>query len=325
MAWDSVPWFVGGQAKHSAGVSRLLAHVAAGGREGIIGPTDLEVRELAVPGTKVRVFPGACAIINRALNVKYEMYLGRNLAAEDVAIAPTSASGGRSDLIVARVENPYLNGEPWPEPTTPEEAAAQQYIRTAVIPGVPAGTKTVKQLNLGYSAIPLGRIDLPASTGTVLQSYIKDLRFMADVASDTEQFIIQQAGGDTLGETVMTVWPYSLQQQVQVPEWATQANVHVTVAGAFYGPGNARGDIRVDVGGQKTQVTVFDVASSELSRADVHAGGSVGIPAALRGSTINVFAEARSYTAGITTHLVSDANTTAIMTIQWRAVPASNF
>lgn len=326
MAWDSVPWFIGGAAKHSAGVGRLLAHVAARGQEGIIGPTDLEVRELAVPGTKVRVFPGACAIINRALNVKYEMYLGRNLAAEDVDIAATSASGGRSDLIVARVENPFLNGEPWPEPATPEEAAARQYIRSAVIPGVPASTKSVKELNLGYSAIALARVDLPASTGTVLQTYIKDLRFMADVASDTEQFIIQQEGGDTLGETVMTVWPYALNQQVRVPEWATKANVHVTVAGAYYGPGNARGDIRVDIGGQKTQVTVYDVESTQLSRADVHAGGSINIPASMRGATVNVFSEARKYTdPGINTQLVSDGNTTCIMTIQWRATPASNF
>jgi hypothetical protein len=322
VGWDPVPWFVDQPAEHSAGVARLLAYVAARGREGIITPTDLEVRELATPGTSVRVYPGACAILNRAVGVTSEAYLGRNLSADVVPIAATSGSGPRTDLIVARVENPFPTGEPWPDPADP---AAGPYIKTAVISGVPPTTTTVKQLALGYSAIPLARVTLPASTGTVLQSHITDLRYMADVQTDSDQYVIQQAGQDTLLETVLTVWPGAMNVPVFVPEWATSANLHCVVAGAYYGPGNVRGDIRIDLGGLKTQSTVYDVDSAALSRADVHAGGKVTIPAAMRGTTVNVFTEARKYTTpGINTSLVSEDSTTCVMNIQWRADRASN-
>lgn len=94
-----------------------------------------------------------------------------------VAIAATGSAGGRSDLIVAQVEDPNMAGEPWQTPTNP---AVGPYIFTRVIPNVPAGTTSLRPLGYsGRSAIVLARVDLPASTGTVTASMITDLRELA--------------------------------------------------------------------------------------------------------------------------------------------------
>lgn len=322
MGWDPVPWFIEGGAQHSANIARKLAYAALGGQEGIIGATDLEVRATAVPGTNIRVYPGAGGIRNRASGIRDEMYLGTNLTEDLVAITATSASGPRSDMIIARVENPYPTGEPWPDPTNP---VVGPYIRTAVISNVGSGALVIPPAFAGYSAIPLARIDMPASTATVAQSYITDLRFMAPVQREHRQFVIQQAGTDTASETVFTLWPYALNQPVKVPLWATKASIHAVVAGARFGPGNVRGDIRSGLDTLKTQINVYDVSATTADRTDVHSGGNIDIPAALRGTTVNVYVEARKYTAvDINTSLVSDQFTTCILDIEFSAAPASN-
>src|SRR4051812_43725829 len=150
MPWDSVPWAVGGGAQHSSEVARLVTYIATGGQQGILNSTDLAVLPLLVPGAGVRVEPGAAVIVNKALNALNDSYVAR-LPSEDVVT--TNANGGaalRSDLVVARVENPFISGEPW---ALPSDVTVGPYIFTRVIQGVPANTITLDALNLGYTGI----------------------------------------------------------------------------------------------------------------------------------------------------------------------------
>lgn len=332
--WDPVPWFVGGGAQHTTNVARLVSYATFGGQEGIVGPKDLEVRELAVPGTKVRVFPGACAILNRAAGIKYEEYVGRLPIEDTVDIAATGAGGSRTDLIVARVENPFVGGEPWDDPAEP---TVGPYIFTRVIPGVPSGIKSVKELGLGYSAIALAKVTLPPSTGTVQQSHITDLRRMAPILRQREQNIVQPSSQDTLFETTYLVWPWQLSTPTTVPEWATHVYVHASITGLAYGPGTARGDARVDFGGVpgaigeplttpgvKSQVTVFEETAAAANRATLHVGGLLAIPAAMRGNTVKVQVEARKYTSGSTTNLIADVFSTGWIDLDYTASPEPN-
>lgn len=334
--WDPVPWMVGGGAQHSTNISRVLPYAAFGGREGIIGSTDLEVRPLAVPGGSVRVAPGACSILNRAPGASYEAYVAR-LPIEDVVdIAPTGAGGPRTDLIVARIENPFSQSETWPTPTNP---TVGPYVFTRVIPNVPAGIKSVRELGLSYPALTLAKVTLPASTATVLQSHVTDLRALSQVLRQREQNLIQPAAQHTLNSTTYVVWPYQFATPTDVPEWATHVYVHATVTGIRYGPGNVRGDARIDFGGVpgaagaavttpgvKSEVTVYDESvTTGTDRATLHVGGRLAIPAAMRGQNVKVMVEARRYSAGdITTSFVSETFTTCWMDLEYTTAPQPN-
>jgi hypothetical protein len=326
---------VGGGAEHSTNISRVLSYAAFGGREGIIGSTDLEVRALGVPGGTVRVAPGACAILNRAAGIKYEAYAGRLPVEDTVDIAPTTAGGGRTDLIIARVENPFITGEPYDDPPNPKVGP---YMFTRVISNVPSGIKSVRELGLAYSALTLAKVTLPASTGTVQQSHITDLRVLSQVLRQREQNLIQPTSQATLFQSVNTVWPWELVTPTDVPEWATHVYVHATITGIKYGPGNVRGDARIDFGGTpgqpgdpittpgvKSQVTVYDESSTTPNRTSLHVGGRLAIPVSMRGKTVKVMVEARKYTAAdINTSLVSDVMATCWIDLEYTAAPQPN-
>jgi hypothetical protein len=333
--WDPVPWFVEGGAKHSTSLARLMSYTAFGGQEGIIGSKDLEVRSLAVPGGSVRVFPGAASIINRAPGYKYETYVGRLPIEDTLPIAPTGAGASRTDLIVARVENPFTEPEAWDPPADP---TVGPYIHTRVIPGVPSGIKNVKELGLGYSALTLAKVTLPPSTGTVLQSHITDLRYMSPTLKDYDQNIVQPASQDTLFETNYLVWPWQLSTPTNVPEWATHVYVHASLTGlSFSAAGTARGDARIDFGGVpgalgqplaspgvKSQVTVFEETSGAPNRAHLQVGGRLAIPASMRGQTVRVQVEARRYASGSTANLIADVYSTGWINLQYTAAPEPN-
>lgn len=228
MSWDSVPWFVGGGAEHSPEVARLLAYVAFGGRQGVLASTDLEVRELATPGTEVRAFPGACGILNRATGGSQQGYAGRLPSQDTVAIGATGSGETRSDLVVARVENPHIGGEPWSDPSDP---TVGPYIFTRVIADVPSSTTRLADVEPNQSGIALARIDMPESTATVIQDYITDLRQMSGVLTDYFQESIAHGSGITdvgTGETY-TDWPAST-TNVTVPQWATRMDLHSVIS-----------------------------------------------------------------------------------------------
>lgn len=290
MAWDSVPWFVGGGAQHSPEIARVLAYAAFGGAEGIVGPGDLVVKEQAVPDGTVQVLPGACSILNRASAQEYQAYVGRLPSADTVSISPTDATGGRSDLIVARIEDPWLAGEPWADPVDPTTGP---YVFTRVIPNVPAGTTSLQEVNPGESGIALARIDLPASTGTVTQALITDVRALPRARRESRLYVHNQASADNLLGTTWENWPGEAAFDVEVPEWA----VRVQIAGTFAGfkvsepngnGGNVLGDFRASLGSLTTQVTRFNYSSPpRLGKHDAGmtaVGDDLLVPESMRGT-----------------------------------------
>lgn len=235
MSWDTVPWFVGGGAEHSPEVARLMAYVAFRGNEGVLGAADLKVSALAVPGGAVRVAPGACSILNRATGGAYQAYAGRLPSEESgVTISPTSAGAGRSDLIIARIEDPFMPGEPWADPVDPKIGA---YVYTRVVPNVPTTTTSVAQINLGYSAIALARVDLPASTGTITDTMIVDLRRIANPRRESDRFVFFPGSDNNIPTTTNVIWPAVSTAQVRVPEWATNVRILATFQGIEHIPG----------------------------------------------------------------------------------------
>jgi len=310
MTWDDgVPWAIGGGSAMPAEILRLVSWAALGGQEGVFSSADLRISALETPGTSIRALPGACSIGNRALNASKELYIGRLFSQDVVSIVPTSATG-RSDLIVVQVENPYISGEPW---QIPEDPADGPYIFTRVISNVAATVKKVADLNLGISAITLARIDIPPSTGTVIQSMIKDLRTVVNPMTgavqppddggdgdDGDPVVVCPGGdGDDDGDddndvcdstqTTYIPWPFTANTDIAVPTWANYADITVTVISALaqnHGGswGGLFGFIRLILGGIAQEEQTF-ACNTEGRQDIVWQKVNVPIPAAQRGTT----------------------------------------
>lgn len=282
MSWDNVPWLVGGGALHSAEVGRLLAYVAFRGNEGVLAPGDLKVQALSTPDSAVTVDNGACAILCRAAGQEAQAYAGRLPAQDTVSIAATGSGAGRSDLIVARVEDPWLAGEPWADPADP---AVGPYIFTRVIQGVPSTTTSVTELSLGYSAIPLARIDIPASTSTITSAMITDLRKVANPRRERRLLNYYPSSNNDLTSGSFVTWPSVAATTIAVPSWAAGAIVRATVSSSALITASATGWLRANLGGLVTQASGIDENyTGSTSRFTTVVGGTLSIPSSMRGT-----------------------------------------
>ncbi len=288
--WDTTPWFVGGGAQHSPEVARLLAYAATGGVEGIISPGDLKVAPLAVPGSKVRVLAGAGIIRSRAAGGAQQSYVARNVSEDVVDIAATGSGSGRSDLIVAQVEDPFMAGEPYADPADPKVGP---YIYTRVIPNVAPGTTAAPS---GSTAIALARIDIPANTGTITAGMIKDLRKIAQPRRERQVRIWRPSETATLGPSTggQTPWTWlpRTNELIPCPEWATQVKLIVSIANILH-IGDLTGGIRAEYGWNGSGELYAPVAGlhhedttvGARTRTTVIAGGELTIPAGFRGKS----------------------------------------
>lgn len=328
MSVDPNPWAVEG-ATISEGMARMEAYIASGGREGIVGPTDLAVTATPTPGPQVRVAPGAVAINSRGTNVRYEQYHGRVLTATNVDIAGTGSSAGRSDLVIARVEDPNSPGETWPVPPDP---AAGPYFYLRVIPNVgqyvttgPTSVVSVDQLGLGYTAYALGRVDLPPSTATVTQGMIADVRGMTAPRSGRETYsstiVVPAMQQLTPANTAFTTFPSNATWTIPVPSWATHAKLTFSATGGYSTTGAGfSGFVRIEVD------TLIGPGLPIVGIGAAAVRGSVGpfvtefdIPAAMRGITHTARLSAAAYLAS--GNLILDQNSTITLRIDWFEAP----
>ncbi len=291
MTWDSVPWLVAGGAEHSAEVGRMLPYSALSGEEGIAGARDLTVRALATPGGAVTVDVGACTINSRYAGGQYQAYQGRKIAREQVTVSPTGAEG-RTDLVIARVEDPNPTGSAWPLPADPIRGP---YIFTRVIAGVPSGVTKVQQVpgRENDTAITLGRIAIPANTSAITQAMITDLRYLAQPRRRRLLFTRALTGTETDEAQVTAatnpdgeIFPNAAQWFVDVPQWATRCRVRADWAQVRYPAGNSYGRMWVRFGTKNTQQVAFNAPDvANVSRSTVVCADDIVIPPSMRGGT----------------------------------------
>jgi hypothetical protein len=242
MSFDPTPWFIGGGAYHSPDVARLLAYVAAGGTEGVAAPPDLKVT--ANGSGFVTVAPGAASILNRSADGENQAYVTRAPSETLVAVTPTGGSA-RSDLVVVVIEDPDF--APW---QVPDDPVAAQYVFARVIPNVPPNTVDASTLNLGYSAIALARLDIPAGTSNITAGMVHDVRRLGQAHSSREVQTDQPTANVSLTHAGPTFIAFpNFTAEVVVPAWANHASVlaHVTSLGVV--GGDTTGQMRVVFGG----------------------------------------------------------------------------
>jgi len=345
VVWDGVPWAVGGGARNSSETARLLVYLASGGQEGIVESADLSVKALETPGTQVRVLSGACVIRNRALGGAGQSYAARNASEDVIDVAPTSSSGPRSDLVIARVENNTISGEPWPVPPSVEDGP---YVYSRIISGVPITTKSVAELNLNYSAITLARIDIPSLTGTITQAMIKDLRSVMNVVTgpqppaggggdgcDEQDPVVDCPGGDgddgdnddgdACGNTQTTYlnWPFTAAWDLAIPSWANFADLVIEIQNVQVRGGSLGGFLRLILGGiaQAERSWRVDWPGATTRQNLPLTYTNLPIPANIRGTTVHWNLQSRVLSGFGAGKLLSTRSTRIKATIKFKRRP----
>lgn len=225
--FDGVPWMIGGgDAKHSANIGRVLAYAATSGSEGVIAPGDLKVSPSSgAADAKVHIATGACAIRNRYGNARSETYIARGIDVSDLTIGSTGSSG-RSDLIVAHVQDPQYGA------AAPADLANGPYIVPEVIPGVPATTKRAADLGLSEPMYELARIDIPPNTTAITAGMIVNLRKLVLPRTKNDVYMTGMTVTiDTPPEGSNYVEWAIFPKNIDIPYWATNVYVVSTLAG----------------------------------------------------------------------------------------------
>ncbi|WP_291280004.1 hypothetical protein [Galactobacter sp.] len=305
MAMDNVPWLVeeAGVA-HPSSSARTLAWAATGGQRGVIGSASMAVVPTSVPGPNVMVKAGGAVIPSTYAGAKQETYIVRNRTATTLPIAATGSAGGRTDAIIARIDDTGMTG------VHPDDVQAYDYAKVEVIQGVSAGVTDVDQLGLAYPAVLLAKVKLPASTGTVTAAMITDLRKIALAREETVQYPRPLVKGDNTGNDLVLTstqsypkgewWPNTGGedddglQYVDCPRWATRMQIRAEWLSVKMPKGSSWGSVWVSWGPgagsstptRSTQAFRWDADSASSQRVTLTVVDEVYIPAALRGTRI---------------------------------------
>jgi len=306
--WDAVPWFVGGNAKHSEEVARTLAFIASGGGEGVAQPGDLKVVPTTVPSGQLIVSAGGAMIRNRGANSYEQSYIGINLGPDPVQLAETGAIP-RVDMIVGRVEDlNAVGGSQWQgNGADPDDGP---FMFSRVIENVPA-TATRLQDVVGHEndvGIALARVAIPANTGTILASMITDLRKLARprserqiVKADPTDYYVTMAAGQ------WKPFPNVPLGGLVVPEWATHAVIRAETA-MKYLQGDAYANFRGFIGlpGEQATANLFSTFTIDASAGGgqyrqpfiMPSEGLFSIPASMRGKTVQITGAVQPVSSG---------------------------
>ena len=329
MTWDPVPFFVGGGATHSPEVARLVAYASTGAAEGIVSPGDLKVVPLSVPGSSVRVLAGAGLIPNRAAGGTQQTYAARNVSEDVKGVTATGSGSGRNDMVIARVEDPFMPGEPWADPSDP---TVGPYVFTRILTNVPASAVASPEAaaaylaSQGHSAIPLAGLILPSNTSTITTGMIRDLRKLARPRTQREIFMSNPTPEVAMNNELGTLWP-DYRPTVTVPSWATEAYVIATLSSVGQRGGAAQGLFTAVLGGGLNGITGFrannitydlDAPVTGGSRHTLVVGGGFPDVRSIAGQTVYVQLEARKINSSLNPgYLVTVDGTQVLFDIQF--------
>lgn len=330
---DRVPWFVQAARDHSPELLRGLAYLATGGNEGVAAPTDLRVQQMDTATGRIRISPGACAVLNRRNEARSEMYVARAPGFSYLDV-PANGSGTRVDLIGVTVDDPQYPGVAGPA----DEAAAETWrfarpIRRANVSSTELEAARRGQLNLGFPAYWLAYVEIPPNTSAISQSMIKDLRQMARPVQHTVVEGAVPAPNVALTSTAGVVWP-SFQPTVRVPTWATMCAAEATLSSLGQSNNSAQGILTLvlngnaggGVSGYRSADIVFDVDAPATggSRHTLIVYGGWSDIRNIAGLTTTIRVEGRRTNTGVDTgNLLTVPGTQQIFKLWFSAQPVT--
>ena len=328
---NPIPWMVQG-GLHSAVLGRQVAYQATSGAEGIASLGDLRVRQSAVAAGNVIVGSGGAIMLSRYAGVKGESYMGSNPGDTTIAIPANGGGATRYDLIIARIDDWNMPGAQAVPAVLPTATAPA--FKLTRINGVGAGVKTAKELNLGYPAIALARVALPAGQSSVTQAMITDLREVAVPRRKRDLRVVNQLPGRDNSLTVTAAtgeqFPNDGAFTVEVPEWATQVKLIEILGGVFAAAGTSYGSIWIRFGSGRsdvinTEATLIDFTSpkADPSRVTAMNGATINIPSTMRGQSVLVLLIGRKLGGAV--NLKADASTAMSLDMEFVEAATEDF
>lgn len=306
---ENAVWATNGPFKMSAERGREVAEVASGGQTGIVGPLALEVRSTSTPGPQVEVLPGMFSIqgtptgLTGYTSAPWQSYIRASQQTMTVPIQGTDSSGGRTDIIGIEINDPQYEGT-----TDSVDWATHEFWRIRVLTSQPNGRTLPHHFDLGRPFMPLARIRIPASTATITDDMIEDLRFMA-VSRTHLQLLTYAVQSNRVLQPGLT-HQVELARDVTIPQWATHMVIMGDLKGASVSrvPGSQASGVgargwarpRVMVGSitqnpendfrlERTRWGAWDVPHN--TRIEIPMSGEWTIPEDRRGATFRINAQ----------------------------------
>ena len=301
MAVDPVPYVVHG-AKHSADVFRQAFFDSTSGAEGVSNPTSLGVKATGTPSNQVRVFPGGVLIPNTYQGGDGQSYTGRNASQTLVDVPASDSTGAKTYYIIFRIQDPQFGGQAPSDPLVGPYAFIECVSTSA---------------NISDPHYRLAKVTVPASTSTITNAMIEDLRSLAVPQREQLMFgrprVVEDAEppiSTYLKQKTSTGGEYfpggngsPNTFKVFVPEWASRILIDSSWMSVLYKNGeNPFGRYWVEYGDEykdrtwpgnqqfefATQTFRFDAPAATGTRSDWRLMSSQHMPAKLRGKEITV-------------------------------------
>lgn len=310
MAFFPAPILTNG-ATHSAQQFRMLVRDLANGAEGITQGDDLKVTQRSTPGGGVTVGDGSGVIKGRD-NTFQGHYAACNVGSINVDIAATGATP-RSDMVIVRVEDPEYGYSHNP--------ATDEIVFIDVLSNVSSSATTVPT----GTGIPLARIDIPASTGTITNAMITDLRKCANPRR-SRTLVTQSPSSISSGIGSSTSYSYfstAAGWNIAIPDWATKAIIKIDVSPLRYDLGNFYGQISATFGASLSvqPTTLDDNQGSGARRIAAIMADTLTLPSAYRNTTQLLRVRAAGLASGQAGRIYVDSGTTLVADVQFEEAP----
>jgi len=269
--------------------ARLQLQAATQSKSGVLGATDLQIRQLTNAANFVRAMPGGYV----ALGVEEPQqgsYTEHNVGEDaTIEIPGNSTATDRYDMVVVRVEDPTLQGSPWAHDPATDPLS---YFRVISNVG-PNAT----QMPAGQTGAPLARVRVKANTATpaITTADITDLRVVANPKT-SETLKVLNLPNNKVAEVLLgsgfSVWPDEAQWTVDIPPWAVRCSIMAEMGGAQAeasgtNGGNWVGQVRVQHGEMVTEPTEVNLSASRTGRDTTTfiVGDDLPVPRDHRGTT----------------------------------------
>lgn len=314
-SWRKTAWSIEGGAEHGSDLLRLLAYAGTLGSEGVVTSKDCKVTTGVDIDMTLHVAKGSVVALNRYPAGDRQSYV-LDLPSTDYITLGVPGGAPRSDLIVARVLDPQYEGS---FPVDPNDF---QYVYTEVITGVPDTTVSAASLSLGYPAVALARIDLPASATFIDEDMIVDVRELVRPRTKRHQFVFNPVVEDGIDPAAdydaPDDWPFLSAAMVLAPEWATRVTIRVDVTGAYLDDGPAHGGFNITFEDRIIQGSQYN-ADTIGERVALMAAGSTRVNTAERNTYVTTRTTAfRNFGTGA---LFVDETSTIVMEIEFFEEP----
>lgn len=230
----TIVWAINGS-KFSAEAARAETFKNTNGQRGVTLPTDLKVSALPVPGAFVRVSPGGASLPAGYAAAPGQSYSVTLTSSVDVPVVATGSSGAVTKYLILRLTDPQYQGS---APTNPVDYDYSSFVWVTSLS------------NLAYPYVPLVKLVQPASTATITNAMLTDIRKLArgrlerEVTSSNNGIVSTITGTGSVGEPWLN---YKVTHEV--PEWANWVHIIVHVSGYSQSAPLADAEVWARIGG----------------------------------------------------------------------------